>query len=304
MKARPLNLPNVFMILLLGAGLVPSPLLAQWPAWPEKLVVDFTNAESRSISLRLGSADGITADMNFAVIDSSGRQIAEFYPHEILNDRFWSGPLDRESFTRVAIGSMVTRIELDREGALRLREEFRERIVLLREERRRMRLKLLSEEEMELQEGLNELKVQSFRMEKDLRSLEEKLKRERSLIKRDVDDLQEQIGESRDKRSDLLSDREDLLDTRDKLLRRSDPPQDRISELNAQITEIDRAITHYNVEIDDLRYEIRDLGEGSRALEDEIRKVKDKQRDLDREKRELERELERTAAEMRQLERQ
>ena len=54
----------------------------------EGLMVDFINRESRSISLRLGSADGISAQMNFAVIDSAGIQIAEFFPQEILLDRF------------------------------------------------------------------------------------------------------------------------------------------------------------------------------------------------------------------------
>ena len=95
----------------------------------EGLMVDFTNRESRSISLQLGSADGITAEMNFAVIDSAGIQIVEFFPQEILMDRFWSGPFDQEKFARMRTGDSVVTIKLNPEEAAQLRKQFQGRTV-------------------------------------------------------------------------------------------------------------------------------------------------------------------------------
>jgi hypothetical protein len=152
------------------------------------LFVDFTNRESRSISLRLGSADGISAEMNFAVLDSAGMQIAEFFPYEIMTDRFWSGPLAYEAFAKVRTGDPVVRINLNQSEASRLREQFHERVVLLREEMRRRRLEVLAEDKVELEEQINELDVELFGLRKDVELLQEKLKREKSQIKRYVDD--------------------------------------------------------------------------------------------------------------------
>ena len=268
---------------------------------PDGLVVDFTNRESRSISLRVGSADGISAKMNFAVLDSAGRQIAEFFPYEIMTDRFWSGPLDQENFARVRTGDPVIRINLSESEATRLREQFHERMVLLREERRKRRLELLGEEKVDLEEQINELDVESVGLKNDIKSIQEELKREKSLSKRHIDDRQEQIDELRDERSELTTEREELLDKRDTLLRRSSPPQDRISDLNTEVADLDREIGQFNLEIDDLRDDIRELREESRELEEEIREVREEQRELDLERRELELELNELERELKEL---
>jgi predicted nucleic acid-binding Zn-ribbon protein len=285
---RPLTLTVFFLTFLATAGLMyPQLLAAEQALFTDRLAVDFTNRESRSISLRLGSADGISADMDFAVLDSAGIQIAEFFPHEIMADRFWSGPLDREDFEKVQTGDSVIRINLSQGEASRLREQFHERMVLLQEERRKGRLEILGEDKAELEEEINELDVELFGVRKDLNSLQEKLKREKSYIKRDIDDLQDQIDELRDERSELSTQRRELLDRRDTLLRRSDPPQDRISDINAEIADLDREIGQYNLEIDDMRDDIRDLREETMELEQEIREVRDNKRELDSEKAEL-----------------
>ncbi|MDF1526013.1 MAG: hypothetical protein RRA15_08330 [bacterium] len=267
----------------------------------EGLNVDFTNRESRSISLRLGSADGISAQMNFAVIDSAGIQIAEFFPQEILMDRFWSGPFDQEKFARIRIGDPVVTIKLDPEEAAQLRKQFQGRTVELREKRRKRRLELMEDEKVDLKEQINELDVESVGLAKDLQSLQEKIKREKNLTKRRVDDLQEQIDELRDERTELSSERQELLDKRDSLLRKSNPPQDRIGDVNADISDLDRAIGVFNLEINDLREDIRDLREESRDLEGEINELRDEQRELELEKKELNMELNELEKELMEL---
>jgi len=302
LEIRPLILPVIFLTFLLAEGLIhPNISAAEQVHDLDRLAVDFTNRESRSISLRLGSADGISAEMNFAVLDSAGRQIAEFFPYEIMADRFWSGPLDRENFARVRTGNPVIRINLSQSEATLLREQFHERMVLLREEQRKRRLELIGEEKVDLEEQINELDIESFGLKKDLKSIQEELKREKNLSRRHIDDLQEQVDELRDERSELTTEREELLDKRDTLLRRSNPPQDRISDLNTEIADLDREIGQFNLEIDDLRDDIRDLREESRELEEEIREVRDQQRELDLERRELELELNELDRELKEL---
>jgi predicted nucleic acid-binding Zn-ribbon protein len=286
---------------LLTAIMLCSIVNAQGHLFAQKLLVDFTNRESRSISLRVGSADGISAKMSFAVLDSAGIQIAEFFPHEITNDRFWSGPLAYEAFTRVRIGDTVVRINLDHSESARLREQVHERIVQLRKERREERLVLIGDEKVELEEQINELNVESVYLKNDLKSLQEKLKREKSRTKRQVDDLQDQIVELRDERSEFSTERKELLDKRDTLLRRRDPPQDRISDLNSEVAELDRDIGQLNIEINDLRDDIRDLREETRDLEDEIREVREEQRELDQEKNELKLEVSELERELKEL---
>jgi predicted nucleic acid-binding Zn-ribbon protein len=303
LNIRYLFLPVTILFLLLTPGTMSLTIASENAVSTDRFIVDFTNRESRSISLRLGSADGINAEMNFAVLDSAGRLVAEFYPHEIMTDRFWSGPLDGKDFARVRSEDRVIRINLSQDEAAHLREQFHERIVLLKEERRKKRLELLGEEKVDLEEQVNELDVESVGLKNDLNSIQEKLKREKSFSKRDIDDLQEQINELRDERSELTSDREELLDRRDTLLRRSEPPQDRIGDLNEDIADLDREIGQFNLEIDDLRDDIRDLREEYRDLEDEIRKVRDQQRELDQERKELKQELDDIVKEMEELKR-
>ena len=305
MKIRHYSLAFIFPILLLVSAFTALPAkAAEQVLDPDRLAVDFTNRESRSISLRVGSADGISAKMNFAVLDSAGRQIAEFFPNEIMIDRFWSGPLDQENFARVRTGDPVIRINLSESEATRLREQFHERMVLLREERRKRRLELLGEEKVDLEEQINELDVESVGLKNDIKSIQEELKREKSLSKKHIDDLQERIDELRDERSELTTEREELLDKRNTLLRRSSPPQDRISDLNTEIADLDREIGQFNLEIGDHRDDIRDLREESRELAEEIREVRDQQRELDSEKAELQLGLKEVMREIGELKKQ
>ena len=258
---------------------------------PGKLVVDFTNNESRSISVRIGSADGITADMNFAVLDSSEAKIAEFYPHEILIDRFWSGPLSDIDYGRISSGSKVVRVNLESGEAASLREQVSARLAALQKERLKRRIENLNQEKSDLEELINDIDVESVGLSNELKSLRGKLKKEKALIQRQVDELQEQIDEFREERSELAEDREDLLDRRDDYSRRNNPPQDRISDLNKDIADLDRDIGQVNIEINDLRDEIRDLRDETKDIQEDIRLILEEQQELGAERRELELEL-------------
>lgn len=288
MKYKHLSLALLFLILLLNSPLSHLPArAANQVQGAVDLVVDFTNAESRSISVRLGSADGITAEMNFAVLDSARVQIAEFYPHEILVDRFWSGPLEKEAFSRVNTGARVIRIELDREQADILREQVQNRLVLLGEEKRRKRLDSLRENLLVLEDGLNELDVKLFHLNSGLSSLRDQLVKEKDRIQRQVSDIQDRVDGLRDERAELAERRAKLLDKRQNLLRQKDPPRERINDINGDIADIDLDIRQINLRIDEHRDEIRDLRNETSDIREKIVFAQDERRGLDLTRQEL-----------------
>lgn len=283
-------IPVLFFLLIPGLFLTFA-RAADQVVGPDRLQVDFTNNESRSISVRLGSVDGITADMDFAVLDSSGAQVAAFFPQEILNDRFWSGPLEADDYEKVASGAAVIRVTLSPEDAALLRERFAVRRAVLKRERLKRKVDDLRKDKDDLKERINEVKVDQVGLTNEIDSLRARLKREQDLAQRQVDDLQGRVDKLREERTDLQKDREDLLDRREDLLRRRDPPQERINGLNEDIADLDRDIGRINIRIDDLREEIRDLREEANRIQADIRDVQDEQRELDVRKRELETEL-------------
>jgi predicted nucleic acid-binding Zn-ribbon protein len=286
---------------LLIAAAFCSIVYAQDPTFAEKLSVDFTNAESRSISVKLGQADGITSDMNFAVLDSAGVQVTEFYPHEILTDRFWSGPLLKSEYTRVSAGDRIVQITLSKELASRLRSDFAARLVALKAERKQKRIEKLKEDIVYLKDEINDLDVDDVGLKSEVGSLQKRLKREKGDVKRDVDDVQEQVAALRDDRAELMEERDDLLDRRESLKRRSNPPQDDISDLNEDIADLDRDISQLNTEMEDLREEIRELRETTRDLEEDVREIRAERNELNAERKELQKELGELEKELGQL---
>jgi hypothetical protein len=104
------------------------------------LEVDFSNSESRQVSVNIGRSKGLGKAMNFAILNGQLEVITHIYPYEILNNRFWSGSLDETTFSKIAHGMTVVRVDLDRASAARLREEHSVRTSFLRLEREREEL--------------------------------------------------------------------------------------------------------------------------------------------------------------------
>ncbi|MDT8395781.1 MAG: hypothetical protein RRA32_04940 [bacterium] len=289
----------VFLILSLSGLSLSQPIEVD----DTQLSIDFTNNESRSVSVRLGSADGITADMNFAVLDSMNRQIALFFPREILGDRFWSGPLDRADYARVRAGDRVIALAMTSEQAGQLRSEFAVRLDALKAERRQRRIEKLKEDVLSLKDVINDRDVDDVALKKDLDSLQTRLKKEKDIVKRDVDEIQEQVITLRDERTELMEERAGLLDRRDTLRRRSDPSQDRVNDLNEKIADLDREIGQLNNEMDNFREEIRELRENTLDLEEEVRVISSERSELAAERKELVLELGELEEELEKLKR-
>ncbi len=230
------------------------------------LSVDFTNQETRSVSVPLGSQDDLTADTFFALLDEQEVVITEIYPFEILPNRFWSGPLSAEAFGKVEIGTRVVRVTLGPDEQRGIVDEFRARAAALRGammRRQRDRLKLsLAELEEEILYLGNVLR----KYRRDRIDLQVRLKEERQYVSSRLERINDRLDRARDDLDDLEDDRDDLLEERRKLASRTEPPESRIERLDEKIAILNR-------ELDDLRQDIRVLREERReAREDAERR--------------------------------
>jgi hypothetical protein len=95
--------------LLLFAALA----LASLPAGAAELAVDLKNDASRSISVPVGTDNGVTAESDFEVVAGT-EQTVPVFPGELFRDRFWSAPLSAEDYALIAKGAPVRPFKADK----------------------------------------------------------------------------------------------------------------------------------------------------------------------------------------------
>lgn len=253
---------KISAVLIIAALLLPGRCLAAEAALESKQAtyrVDFTNTETRSVSVPAGFTDGLTIEMDFGLLTDSGELIAEIYPFELSGRRFWSAPLTSEAFNRVTIGTRVIRISLLPSESERLRAESAARAAalkgaVLRERQKRLKLSLL--------EIGQEIAVLEFKRDRLRRDLKVKLREARRNLGEKLERTNSELDKSRDELDDLEEERDSLIEERNDLAARPKPPQSRIERLKDKITEL-------NIEIVDLRTRIRDLRRKRRDLTEE-----------------------------------
>ena len=255
---------GIFRIALLSAFLTfPAPVFSQTSATnPPSFsgVVDFLNHETRSVSLPLGSADGLTGSVFFALLDGQDQVVTVIYPYEIYSNRFWSGPLDPESFSRVGIGTRAVRMALPPEMRESVRRDYVDRAEILRDEisaARREQLLIVLDD---LEEQIVYFTNLSKKLRQDRGDLRSELREEKLDLSGRLDRLNVEMDRLRDDLGELEEERDDLVKDRNRLRDRANPPQDRLRDLETRITEL-------NIEIDEQRREIRDLREERRDIE-------------------------------------
>lgn len=222
--------------------------------WTGEYRVDFLNEETRSVSVPLGSEDGLTREIFFALLDDENRVISEIYPFEILHNRFWSGPLSSDAFASVKVGTITIRVTLNKEDAQRVLTEFQARAAALQgalvRNRRERLLITFNELEGEILQTSNRIKM----IRRERLTLQESLKEERRDLTIRIDRINSRLDQMRDELGDLKEKRNKLVEERKKLKERQTPPESRIERLNHQISDLDE-------EINEIREEVRDLRE-------------------------------------------
>lgn len=224
---------------------------------PVRLSVDFLNRDSRSISVAQGRRHGIEAGMNFAVIDSVGTEIVRFYPAEIMEDRFWSGTLEKGVFARVRSGMTVLSVAMSPEQARTLRESFRARADALKAEQNKARVAELRESLRRIEIDLKDLREERRRIMLRNQELKVSLVRDTGRRYQEIDRAEERMDDRYNDLDAFILKREDIVDRRNGLWGVENPPQEEIDRLTLEIQNLNQKINDTHRSISRLREDRR-----------------------------------------------
>jgi len=253
------RLTLIMLLITLSSGVSLSGVYAREHGdWSGEIRVDFINTDTWSVSLPLGSEDGLTAEIFFALLDNDNRVITEIFPFEILSNRFWSGPLSPDVFNRVQIGTKAIRVTLNQIDIQRIQAEYRSRSDSLQGSRASSRREQLLQSYEDLEEAILLASNRKMKIRRDRAALQESLKKERRDLAMRVDRINYRLDQWRNDLDDLDDDKDKLVEERKKLQERQNAPQSRIDRLTREISEIEEEIREVRDEIRELREERRD----------------------------------------------
>lgn len=242
-------IPRRLLPVLLAASLL-GPVSAARSA---ELRVDLRNDASQSVSVPVGSDNGVTSESDFvAAADNASVTI---YPLEIFSSRFWSQPLSEEDYARVRVGTEVRPARLDKvtRAVVRANGEVRRAEIAARQEEARRQF---------IQRKIDDLKYQ----------------REEFLERKDVLDDRIAAAESsladEEGRMEWLTNSED--DGIDRSLQTIQDLADRRDELQSQRESLSRNNTRADVGRQSA--EIRRLNDRISSERDSIRAARDRKR--------------------------
>lgn len=192
------------------------------PAWARgaDVRVELKNADALSVSVPLGTANGVSGKSDFAVRTSDNGTVL-LYPVELYEKMFWSRTLSLEEFSRLAPGDPVRPVTLSKEehtalrgegealkAALNIRQEDARREAARKEaDDLRVRLERLQARRDDLSDRIADA-------EKTLADEEGRLDWLSSSEERDIDRALRNIEEYADRRDELQEQRNALAGQR------------------------------------------------------------------------------------------
>lgn len=224
-------------VLLLVAVL---PALDRAPGLAADLAVDLKNDASLTVSVPLGSDNGVTPASDFQVA-ADGLAVA-IYPDEIFEKRFWSQPLSRDAYDRIRPGMPVRRVSLDNAAHVRIRVEgearkaaYREKWEAAKREAARHESDELRRKKASLEERRDALDGRIAEAEKALADEDERQDWLAGSEERDIDRSLQNIQDDADRR-------DELQEQRNALAGRSPYPRSEINRLTAEIRRLNDRI--------------------------------------------------------------
>jgi hypothetical protein len=204
----------------IAGALVAALLIAASPARAAGLSVDLKNDESRSISVMLGTDNGVTAESDFTVRLPDG-QAVPFFPAELFKDRFWSAPLSPEDYGAIAAGAAVERYSPDKVTHQMMRRIAAEYGKQLLQEKasaqkweKRKALSGLKEQRARLVERRTRVEGWIADAERGLAGDRERMERSNDGIDGDIDRAEQRIADLVDQRQELQAQRDAISDKR------------------------------------------------------------------------------------------
>jgi len=182
--------------------------------------VELKNADALSVSVPLGTANGVSRESDFAVRTSDNGTVL-LHPVELYEKMFWSRTLSPEEFSRIAPGDPVRPVTLTREehAALRGEGEAHKAALILRQEVARREAARKEADDLRgrlerLQARRDDLSDRIADAEKTLADEEGRLDWLSSSEERDIDRALLNIEEHADRRDELQERRNALAGQR------------------------------------------------------------------------------------------
>ena len=188
------------------------------PAWARAADgrVELKNADALSVSVPLGTVNGVSRESDFAVRTSDNGTVL-LYPVDLYEKMFWSRTLSQEEFSRIATGDPVRPVVLSRDEHAALRGEGEALKAALKSRREDARREAARKEADDLRARLERLQSRrddlSDRIadaEKTLADEEGRLDWLSSSEERDIDRALRNIQDSADRRDELQEQRNAL----------------------------------------------------------------------------------------------
>lgn len=239
-----------FLFLLLAAGWL---LLAAGPALPEpprsspplepvpplpESAVDLKNEAFLSVSVPLGTDNGISAGSDFALLGEDNTVLFHLYPDELYTNRFWSQPLSADRFSRVLVGMPVRAVSLPEIEHAKVRAEGEARKRQYREKREEARREAARVEIGKLKEKRRLLEGQREDLDERLADAERDLADEESRMEWLVGSEDRDIDHSLEEILSLADERDELQARRLALSRETPIPRAEIDRLTEEIRRI------------------------------------------------------------------
>ncbi len=268
------------------------PLLAPSRGVPAELAIDLRNDATLSVSVPVGSDNGVAARSDFQA--GTGAGAVPLYPDEIFEKRFWSQPLSPEEYERLATGTPVRRVTLDDAAhvGVRVRGEerkaaYRARWEAAKREAMRREIDELRRKRAILEERRDALDVRIAEADKALADEEGRLDWLTGSEDRDMDRALQNIQDDADRRDELQEQRAALSN-------RSPYPRDEVARLSAEIRKLNDRIASERANVRSsrdrkrsartsfvaARKEWQNLAADRKALEAEIRGLDRRIREL------------------------
>jgi len=225
---------------------------------PLQSTVDLKNEAAMSVSVPLGTDNGISAESDFALLGEDNAVLLHLYPVELYADRFWSQPLPAGRFSRISVGMTVRPVSLSavehamvRAEGEALEREYRERQEEARKEAAREEIGKLREDRRLLEERRGDLDDRIADAERDLAEEESRMEWLTGSEDRDIDRSLEEILSLADRRDELQAQRLSLS-------RETPIPRAEIDRLSTEVRRI-------NDRLESERATIRDARERKRS---------------------------------------
>ena len=200
--------------------------------------VDLQNDGTMSVSVPLGTDNGVTAESDFAVLGKDNTVLLHIYPFELYTNRFWSQPLAASVFSRVFNGMEVREAELAESAHMRVRVEGEVRRREYREKQQEARREAARVETGELKGRRGLLEGRREELDGRIADAEKDMVDEESRMEWLTGSEDRDIDRSLDEILSMAEERDELQLRRLSLSRQTPVPRDEIDRLTSEIRRI------------------------------------------------------------------